>query len=167
MNDGLTGRLARMSARERRLLALLVFLVLPLGAVYGVVLPMAERRAEARLAVDEALSLQAWVAARQAELAALPPESGAAVAPAEIDAIGISGVEASLVDAGLRGDVALLSNSPGGGVSLRFDSVRFTELMPWLDTMEAGSGYAVASLRLLRGDAADEVQADLQLEPVR
>lgn len=165
MSDGLAGQLARLSARERRLLALLVFLVLPLGAVYGVVLPMAERRADARIAVDEALALQGWVAARQAELAALPPEEGAA-APAEIDAIGISGVEASLLDAGLRDDVSLLSNTAGGGVSLRFDAVPFTELMPWLDTMEAASGYAIASLRLMRGDGPDEVQAELQLEPL-
>jgi len=166
MSDGLAGKLARMSARERRLLALLVFLVLPLGAVYGVVMPMAERRAEARLAVDEALALQAWVSARQIELAALPAETGPAT-PAEVEAIGISGVEASLVDAGLRREVSLLANSPGGGVSLRFDSVYFTELMPWLDAMETGSGYAIASLRLLRGDDADEVQAEVQLEPLR
>lgn len=163
MSGGLAEQLARLSARERRLLAVLAFLVLPLGLAWGVVLPMTERREAARQALDEAVALRGWLTARQAELAALPPETGPSTFAGDV--VGISGIEASLVDAGLRGDVSLLSNAPGGGVTLRFDAVSFLALMPWLEETEARSGYLVAGLRLAQGDAPDEVLAEVQLEP--
>lgn len=163
MSGRLAEQLARLSGRERRLLALLVFLVLPVGLAYGVVLPMNERRDAARQTLDDAVTLRAWLVERQAELAALPPETGPETFSGEV--VGISGIEASLVDAGLRGDVSLLSNAPGGGVSLRFDAVSFVDLMPWLEETEARSGYQVAGLRLAQGDAPDEVLAEVQLEP--
>ena len=49
--------LLRLSRRERALLALAVFVVLPLAVVAGLILPLQERVASARAARAEALAL--------------------------------------------------------------------------------------------------------------
>lgn len=158
--DTLATTLARLTLRERGMLVALVLLVIPVGLIWGIATPLTEGRDAALARLEETRALQAWVRARRADL---PPE--VSEAPPATAPIGISGIEASLVTAGLRDSVAVLSNSGNGGVSLRFDAVAFSRLMPWLDQTEAAAGYALTSFRLLAGETPDVVLADLQLDP--
>ena len=159
--------LAGLSRRERLLLALLAFLALPVALLQGVVLPLLARQDAARTAVAEAEALRGWISERQAELALLPaPETATTDNPSRPPA-GLGALEAGLIDAGLRQSLVTLTNPSGASVSLRFDGVGFAQLMPWLDGLERGMGYRLASLRLTRTDAPGLVDADIQLEPMR
>ncbi|PWE33807.1 hypothetical protein DDZ14_03855 [Maritimibacter sp. 55A14] len=147
----------------------LALVALPAGAVFGLVQPLAEARVDARRMAAEATALERWVAEQatiflteeQAREAAGTGPSAAA-AP-----IGVSGVEKSLVEAGLRNDVAELANSADGGISLRFEAVRFTVLADWLSRVAPDWGYRLAAFSLVRGEQEDLVEADLTLVPAR
>ena len=115
---------------------------------------------------EEAEALRGWISERQAELALLPaPETATTDNPSRPPA-GLGALEAGLIDAGLRQSLVTLTNPSGASVSLRFDGVGFAQLMPWLDGLERGMGYRLASLRLTRTDAPGLVDADIQLEPM-
>lgn len=157
--------LAGLSRRERRLLALLCALVLPAGAFFGVVQPLAEARAEAERRQTEAAATAAWMQ-RQAEIfatraaQALPAERPAATP------LGLAGIERSLEDEGLRRQVSQLAGDGEGGIALGFDTVSFLELADWLQAMEPDWGYRIARFSFTRGDQPDSVAADLLLEPL-
>lgn len=155
--------LAGLSGRERLLIALMVFVALPLGLTQGVAVPLLARQDAARAALAEAGALQDWLRHRQSELAMLPaPDSDlGGTAPA-----GLRALEDALIAAGLRGSLVTLTNPSGASVSLRFAGVGFTGLMPWLDGVESRMGYRVNGLRLARGAAPDLVDAEIQLEPL-
>lgn len=167
MTHRLAQALARLTRRERLLIAALVFVVLPAGLVFGLALPLQERRAAAQAELEAALAQRAWLDARRAEAAALPAADAgeAAAARDAAEPIGLSGLEASLNDAGLRDAVDRISGTGGDGVTLGFAAVRFTDLMPWLDTVEAEAVYTLDTLRLARGDDPATVSAEIVLEP--
>lgn len=164
MIASLAALLAQRSPRERVLLAVLLGLVVPVAFVFLALLPLLDNRAAAREALTEAVATQTWYIARQAEIAALPtaeaPESVAAIAP-----VGLGGIEARLIDAGLRGSVTLLANVAGDSVSLTLANVAFEALMNWTETLEAEAGYAVSALRIERGEDGGLVSAEIRLEP--
>lgn len=164
MTHRLALALARLTRRERLLLAVLAFVVLPAGLIFGVAQPLQERRAAAQTALDDALAQRAWLEARRAELGALPA-TDAPEEPAASDPIGLSGLEASLTEAGLRDAVDQIGGAGGDGVTLRFAEVSFTRLMPWLDETEAEAGYSLATLRIERGASTATVAAEVVLEP--
>lgn len=152
--------LAQRSDRERWLLAVLVGVVLPLALIYFAALPLREARDEARRAQAEAAALLDWVGD---QVRALPVASAAAPAPAAAaEAIGISALEQSLVQAGLRGQVADLSNRDDGGIDLAFDAVPFADLAAWLAATTPDWGYRVAAFRIER-DAPGLVRASFEL----
>lgn len=159
--DRLAQALVTRTARERWLIALLMGIVVPVGLIAAVAQPMAAARTAALAELDSARDLADWVAERRA---VLPPLPAARTAVANVDPIGISGIEASLVAAGLRPAVASLSNAPDGGISLRFESVQFSLLMPWVDDTEALSGYVLSAFRIAALDRPDLVQAELELD---
>lgn len=156
--------LAGLSRRERLLLALLVFLALPLAAVQGIALPLLARQEAARAAVAEAEALRGWVRERQAELAQLPAARTDTTSNPSPSPAGLGTLEASLIDAGLRQSLVTLMNPSGTSVSMRFDAVHFSRLMPWLEGLEREMGYRMASLRLSRTNMPDLVDAEIQLE---
>jgi type II secretory pathway component PulM len=82
-------------------------------------------------------------------------------------AIGISGIEAGLRAAGLREVVSELANTTDGGITLRFDAVRFTALADWLSGQSGVWGYDLAGFAFERGAREDVVAADLRLVPAR
>lgn len=160
-------RLARWllarSGRERLLLALLAVALAGLVAVAGVVQPLEARRAAARAALDEVAALEVWLAARQLDLALLPPAPGADAAAGPPS--GLGGIESRLLADGLREQVGFIANTDGGGVALRFQAVGFAPLMAWLEAVEAADGYRVAGLRLQRGAEGGTVEAEVELAP--
>jgi len=166
MTDRLLALLAALSRRERWLLALLAGAALPLAAIFGLVLPLAAERAAARQELAEAVVLREWVGAQHAAHAArlaAPDPTGAV--PASSLPVGISGIEGSLREAGLRGDVARLTEAGDGTVTLGFEEVSFLALAEWLDEARLDGGYRIAAFTLERGRAPDLVAADLVLEP--
>lgn len=161
MTARLIDALARRAPRERLLLALLAFAVLPAALWLALLDPLAARRAEARAALAETRALADWVAARRAEIAALAVPGEAGPRPP----IGLSALEQSLIEAGLRAAVSDLANRDGGGIELRFETVNFRALMAWLGRADPGWGYDIAALRLSARDAPGLVAAELRLVP--
>ncbi|WP_300548194.1 type II secretion system protein GspM [Roseovarius sp.] len=164
LTERMIGGLLGLSGRERLLLAMLALVVLPLGMIYGVALPLGDARAAARRDVAEARATELWVADQAlifaSETAAMRNAGeGAKAGPP----IGISGIEASLVEAGLRQQASELANAADGGITMRFDAVRFTKLAEWLGTQEKSWGYTLAGFTFERGEREDVVAAELRL----
>lgn len=159
--------LARLAPRERALVALLVFGVVPLGLWFGVLAPLQERAAAAEARRAEAHALALWVAERAAEMPA--PVSEATPGPADPAAvpppIGTAGIEASLRAARLRPVLSALEAQEGGRLALRFDAVAFQDLMRWITRADPGWGYTIRQLRLTARDAPGMVEARIVLEP--
>jgi general secretion pathway protein M len=165
MIAALSHGLARRSARERLLLAALVLVALPVAAVFLGAQPLMDQRNTARAALAEAEAERGWYVARQAEIAALPVNGETRVdRPAA--PVGLGGIEARLIEAGLRHAVSQLANAQGNSVVLEFESVGFEMLMRWLDGVETNAGYRVSALQILRGDGEGQVEAELRLEPL-
>ena len=165
MADRMIDLLLRLSPRERILLAMMGAVLLPGALWLGVGEPLLARHAAALEARREAEALGLWLVDRAAEQAQIAATTPGAPAPGGADPIGISGLEQSLVAAGLRPQVSELSAQSGGGVRLRFDAVQFTRLANWLSASDPGWGYDIAALRLERTDAPGAVAADLTLAP--
>lgn len=164
--DGLAGFLLERSRRERWLLAVLVLVGLPLLLAQGVALPLIERQAEARAALAEARATEVWLAEQAVAHARLVREGGEG-RPRARDPIGVSGIEAGLREAELREAVTELANTADGGVTLRFDAVRFTTLAAWLSSETDRWGYELAGFTFERGARGDVVAAELRLDPLR
>lgn len=163
MIAALARTLAARTPRERVLLAALGIVALPLALWLLVAAPLVAQRAQARAALDQAQATRAWFLDRQAEIAALPvagASAGAVPAP-----VGLGGIEARLIDAGLRDTVVALANVTGGSVTLTLTALPFGDLMDWLDAIEAEAGYRLSALQVTRGDGDGLVDADLRLDP--
>ena len=162
MTERLMDFLLQRDPRERALLALLVFLVIPLAILLGVLLPLREERAAAERALLDAAELQTWVSARADEMSRLAaPAAGAA----RSRPIGSSGIEASLIEAGLRPFLSGLNVRPGGRVELQFDEVTFVMLANWLSAMAPGWGYEIADFRFEALETPAKITARLTLVP--
>lgn len=160
----LSAFLVTRSARERWLLALVPVVVLPLGFGVLVALPLLEHRAAARAELAEALATRDWYQARQAEIAGLPLPA-AAPEPGAVTPVGLSGIEDSLIAAGLRERIAMLANAQGDAVSMALRAVPFESLMAWIDTIRQTGGYRLTALQITRADTDGFVDAQLQLAP--
>lgn len=152
--------------RERWLMAGLAGLVVPLAVVMLWVLPLLETRATAQAGVTAARDLRLWVGERVAEKAALDAHLPAAGAQAPA-ALGISGIEQSLIAAGLRDQVTRLANRDGGGIELGFDAVEFRPLSDWLDQTTQSWGYDIDSFRFDATDRAGTIAASFLLQVAR
>lgn len=153
--------------RERVLIGMLVLVVVPVVCVFLVVLPAMDARQDARIARQAAQSERAWYLERQAEIARLPQAGGGQPASeTSIAPVGLGAFDAQLQEAGLLSAVTRLENAQDQGLSISFEAVEFTTLLPWLDGLETQSGYRVAQLRLRAGDISGQVNADLSLRPL-
>ncbi|WP_375257061.1 type II secretion system protein GspM [Citreimonas sp.] len=153
--------LARRNPRERRLLAVLLMLVLPLALVAGVLLPLHERRVETAARLEQSVALAGWVEARAAEFRALSQlETAAPRAP-----VGSAAIERSLIAARLRESVTTLGADGDGAVDLGFGSVDFTRLAAWLSGVHPGWGYRFEMLRLDATETSGMVAARIRLVP--
>lgn len=155
----------RLSRRERWLLLAALVLVLPLGFVFGVAEPLAERRQAAEARLTEARAERDWLQTRQGELAALPAAEARAEIVVETSPVGLGGIEARLSEAGLREHVVALAAPARGEVAIQLREVGFAEIMRWIETVETEAGYELGSFTLQRGGEPGEVEAELQLEP--
>jgi type II secretory pathway component PulM len=164
--DRLAGLMLERSRRERLALLALLVIGLPLFLLQSVALPMLERQSAARAALAEARMTELWVAEQALAHARLARDAGTSRARATT-AIGISGIEAGLRAAGLREVVSELANTADGGITLRFDAVRFTALAEWLSGQSGVWGYDLAGFAFERGAREDVVAADLRLVPAR
>lgn len=163
MLNRITALLVARSPRERVLLAVLMVLVLPVALIFLVLLPLQIEARAAAADVEEARALSYWVAARKAEFDALGP-------PAQVDApaseaIGISGVEQSLSDAGLRDEATRLGRDGAAGIKIGYDAVEFYRLANWLSRALPDAGYKITTFRFEAAGAAGLIRADLVLEP--
>ena len=162
MGERLIALLSGLSPRERWLLAGLFGLIVPLAVVFLWVLPLSATRLEAKAQLDEANSLRNWVAARSAENTALRA-SQPELESTNVVAIGISGIEESLKQAGLRDAVTRLAGRDKGAIELRFDAADFRGLTEWLSITEPSWGYKIESFRFERTDRAGLVAAEFLL----
>ncbi len=153
--------LLRLSPRERVLLGLLVAVVLPALIWMFAIAPLQARHTAALQAQSDIRALGGWVVDRAAEHARLSADAG----PERMPPLGISGLEQSLVAAGLREAVSELGGQADGRIELRFDTVAFTDLAGWLSQSDPGWGYDITAFRLERGEEPGLVAVDLTLEP--
>ena len=162
--DRLAALLMERSRRERWLLAAMVLGALPLGLWQGVAAPLIERQAQARAALAETRATELWVAEQAVEHARLMRAAGGGDDRAATP-VGMSGIEGALREAGLRSDVTELANTADGGITLRFDAVRFSNLAAWLSDQSGQWGYDLDAFTFERGAREDVVAADLRLVP--
>lgn len=151
--------LAGRTRSERSWLLVLVLVVLPAGVLFGIALPLLERRDESRQQLADLLEQQIWLDQRMAEFRRLGPSAEGA----STGGPGLVEVEQSLVEAGLRGAVTRLANLGDGGIDLRMEDVDFGDLAAWLDGLEAGWPLAIRSFRMVRAETPGRVGVDLQL----
>ena len=162
--DKLTALLMERSRRERWLLAVLVLVALPLGLWQGVAVPLLDRQAAARAALAGTRATEAWVAEQAVLHARLMRAAGGGEGRAAAP-VGMSGIEAALREAELRDAVTELANTADGGITLRFDAVRFSRLAAWLSAQSGQWGYDLDAFTFERGAREDVVAADLRLVP--
>lgn len=161
MSDRLIALLLPLSPRERGLLGVMVLFVLPLAVVFGLLLPLAERKHTAAEARDQAIALHSWVQDRAAEAATLPqPATRGDTGP-----LGLAGIEQSLIEANLRPAVTSLGARGAGGVELVFERVDFLRLASWMSANHPGWGYDPVSYRFEATDQPGTVSAALILMP--
>lgn len=161
MSNRLIDLLLYLAPRERWLLAALFGLILPLGLLFGVLFPLQEARTVQIASRTEAIALNLWVQDRVREYAQIAQVAETGVP----EVIGTSGVEQSLIVAGLRDQITELSGASDGRIDLRFDSVRFTFLMDWLSQVDLAWGYDIAMFRFEAGSESGNVAAALTLMP--
>jgi len=162
--DRLAALLMERSRRERWLLVVLVFGALPLALWQGLAVPLIERQAQARAALAETRAIEAWLAEQAVEHARLM--RAARRGETRVAApVGMSGLESALREAGLRAEVTELANTADGGITLRFDAVRFSRLAAWLSSQSGQWGYDLDAFTFERGAREDVVAADLRLVP--
>ena len=165
MSDRLIDLLLRLSARERVLLALLGAVLLPAALWLGVVSPLQERHQAAQSSLAQAQALGDWVVARAGEYDQIAQTVSGAAGLGPQPPIGISGLEQSLVQVGLREATAALAGQADGRIELRFDVVAFTRLADWLSASDPGWGYDIEAFWLERLETPGMVSADLTLRP--
>lgn len=161
MSNWLVDLLLKLTRRERALLGLMCVVMVPAVLWMVVVAPLAEARATAVRANQDVQALGLWVVDRAAEEAQLVG-AGQRV---PVSAIGTSGLEQSLVAAGLRDQVTELSGQADGRAELRFGAVPFVSLARWLSDEDPEWGYDIAIIHLERGTEPGIVAADLTLVP--
>jgi type II secretory pathway component PulM len=161
MSAALVEFLSSRPPRERWLIGLLVLVILPLAVVFGLLLPLREAHADALRAQKDAVAVQNWVVQRVGEKL----ELGRAPDTQPSAPIGSSGIEQSLIEAGLRTDVSDLSVRDSGVIELRFDLVTFTTLANWLSASKPNWGYTISSFRIEATDVSGKVSASLALSP--
>lgn len=161
MSNRLIDLLLHLAPRERWLLAALFGLVLPLGLLFGVLLPLQDAKTEQINSRTEAIALNLWVQDRVRENAQIAQVTETGIQ----EPIGTSGVEQSLITAGLREAITELSGEGDGTIDLRFDAVRFTRLMGWLSQADPVWGYDIAQFRFEAGLEPGNVAATLALMP--
>jgi type II secretory pathway component PulM len=155
--------LLALSRRERRLIGLLVGVVIPLAVVFLVLAPIREAQREAARDLASRRAQLDWIAT-QAELHPPVPESTGATSGAPG---GLAGLEQSLVSAGLREQVSALTNRRDDAVELRFDSIAYGALMPWLDKVARDVGYVPTTFTIEATPVSGTVSARLILETTR
>ncbi|MBD3664942.1 type II secretion system protein GspM [Sulfitobacter aestuariivivens] len=161
MSARLIDFLLSRTARERVLLGALMLICLPLLLAFAVVIPLQEARAQAQSEHQEARALGIWVSERVAELNTF----GDAPDVVRSAPIGSSGLEQSLIDAGLRDQISDLGVGDAGVIELRFDLVRFVTLANWISANKPTWGYDITSFRFEATNASGRVSATLSLAP--
>lgn len=161
MNTAFVDFLSSRPPRERWLIGFLVLVMMPLAVVFAMLLPLRDAHDTAKQSQTEAIALQNWVMQRVSE----KQERAQAPDTQPSPPIGSSGIEQSLIDAGLRADVSQLGVRDSGVIELRFDLVTFTTLADWLSASKPAWGYTVSSFRIEASDTSGKVSAALVLSP--
>ncbi len=159
----ITAALAERSPRERMLLAGMFGVALPLALWALVAEPLLAERGRAKDRLAEAVALEQWVHARDAEWRASggAGDRGQAVAPA-----GIAALEQALDEAGLSPLVKTLENGRDGQLELSLDMVAFADLTVLLDRAESELGYFPAELILTAKEDPGQIAARITFAPI-
>ena len=161
MSNRLIDLLLSLSPRERLLIGVVTFFILPLAVVFGLLLPMVETRKQAEQAHIQALALQSWVRDRANQAATLTPAPSQRVG----QPLGLAGLEQSLIQANLREDVTALSARGNDGIALTFDQVDFLRFTTWLAGQHPQWGYVLDSYRIEATETASVISVTLILSP--
>ncbi|SIS95441.1 type II secretion system protein M (GspM) [Roseivivax lentus] len=149
--------IGRLSRREKVLLALCFLVAVPLALWALVAVPLQESRDRAVAALAGAQADYIWVAEKAQQYAAMSqPSTGP---------VGIAGLEAALMESGLRQAATALETAPNGNIRLQIRNVPFDTLGRFLDAAGQELGYAISELTIDPTDSAGQVNASLGFEP--
>jgi type II secretory pathway component PulM len=163
MSNRLIEFLLTRPSRERVLMGVLFFVIVPLAVVFGILLPLRDQQNAAVQAQSQAQALHQWVIARTREAGQIPKETSQVQSNT---AIGSRGIEQSLITANLRPAVSSIGVRDGGIVELQFEVVTFNRLANWLSANETTWGYDIAAFRFEAIDESGKVSASLTLTPL-
>ncbi|WP_299421821.1 type II secretion system protein GspM [uncultured Shimia sp.] len=164
MSDRLLEFLLQLTRREKVLLASLAGIVAPLALVFGLLMPLQERRQAAEQIQRDAVALQRWVTRQARELTIL---TQAAPQPEIGDPIGSGGIEQGLIAAQLRRSVTVLDADGADGIELQFERVDFLKLASWLRSAHPDWGYDIVAFRLEATEEPGVVSTWLDLRPLQ
>jgi type II secretory pathway component PulM len=165
MIDRLAEFLRTRTKRERRLIFATCVIGLPALAYFGLLEPLSMKKQTLISAHAEATELAQWLATVASENATLLAQRTEDTPSAT--AIGIAALEQSLIQTGLRENVAGLAPVAGGKIELGFDRVALTALADWLAQVTPTWGYTVVQYDLMGLETAGETAARFTLEPAQ
>ena len=166
MIDRLARALDDRSPRERVLLALLTFAVLPIVLWLALLDPLLAARDAARAERAQAQALVDWYTQTRAFIATLPaPDVADTPLAAGTPPIGAAALDAQIALTQLAPALASLSAEADGRVVLSFAAAPFDALIGWAEGLPDTAGYRIETLSILRGPEPGLVDADLALAP--
>lgn len=165
MIDRFAEFLRTRTKRERALTLSTVVLGVPTIAFFGVLEPVHQKKLSLISTQAETAALAEWLATTVSENAGVL-SNGTAGAPSTI-AIGIAALEQSLIQTGLRDNVAGLAPVEDGKIELRFDRISLEELAEWLTQTTPTWGYSVVQYDLSKLGIDGDVAARFTLEPTQ
>jgi type II secretory pathway component PulM len=154
---------ASRNARERGLLAGLCVFVLPVAAVFLLILPSMKSLENTKKVVLDARTEKAWVTQQRLNFGGLGVSGPAREA---VDPVGLAGLEELLRNAGLHQSVGRMSNRDAGAVEIKFEQVEFEQLARWVASNQSSWGYDIQTYRIDKHLRDGFVDAEFHLEPM-
>ena len=163
MIDRIVSLLLTRNARERGLIGVLAVLVLPIAAIFLLVLPSLQALDDAQQDIQVARSENIWVV-QQAQKNGVKIPSGPT--REKIDPLGLSGLEEILRNAGIHQSVGRMANRDAGAVEITFEQVEFAQLARWISVNQGSWGYDIQTYRIDEHIREGFVDDEFYLEPM-
>jgi type II secretory pathway component PulM len=152
------------NARERGLIGALVVLVLPIAALFLMVLPNLQAFDDARDDIETARVENAWVTQQAGENGVVKTSGPDRKV---VDPLGLAGLEEILRNAGLHQSVGRMANRDAGAVEIVFEQVEFEQLAQWVSSNQSTWGYIIQTFRIDDHIREGFVDAEFHLEPMQ
>ena len=163
MVDRFVSLILSRNVRERVLIGALVMVVLPMAAIFLLVLPSLQALSNSHQDVQAAHLESTWVAQKVRDNGAVRVSGPKRE---KIDPLGLSGLEEVLRNAGLHQSVGRMANRDAGAIEITFEQVEFEQLARWVSVNQSSWGYTIQTFRIDDHIRDGFVDAEFHLEPM-